>query len=102
MGSRNAYLKRTYGITELEYTLLLKLQNDACAICGKKQRYQSLAVDHDHVTGRVRGLLCQRCNEGLGRFEYSDTVLERLIDYCTRLLSGRSVDPSVSRDEDAS
>lgn len=62
---------RKFGITQKEYEILLKKQKGVCAICGSKPdtRWQILAVDHDHNTGKVRGLLCMVCNTMLGRFE---------------------------------
>lgn len=70
---RANHLKRTFGISEAEYNEMLKRQNDVCAICGEaemvRQKSRSgkirLAVDHDHSTGNVRGLLCRRCNSGV-------------------------------------
>lgn len=73
---RDKYLLRVYGITELEYNSLLKKQGNCCAICGKNktQEKRNLAVDHDHKTGRIRGLLCSFCNQRLiGR--HRDPVL---------------------------
>jgi hypothetical protein len=66
----NSRLKETHGITLAEYNKLLILQKGTCAICGsKKSKRKSLgrlSVDHDHVTGRVRGLLCNECNLAIG------------------------------------
>jgi len=66
-------LKRNYGMTVEEYDALLEAQRRVCAICGginpKHGRYGTqfrLAVDHDHETGKVRGLLCNNCNRALG------------------------------------
>jgi hypothetical protein len=61
--SRDAYLTRKYNITEAEYEKILKHQDGVCYICGQKPTKRRLAVDHDHVTGVVRGLLCFRCNK---------------------------------------
>jgi hypothetical protein len=64
---RNTYLKRTYGITLSDYQALLEAQGSACAICGGQDPHgRSLAVDHCHDTGRVRGLLCDPCNRCVG------------------------------------
>src|SRR3989442_9160388 len=54
-----------YGVTDAEYQAMLQRQNGLCAICGKTQTRQ-LCLDHDHETGQVRGLLCDRCNRALG------------------------------------
>jgi len=84
---RNRELQRKYGIGLDEYLRMAGEQGDACAICGKtekgiargKIRYWS--VDHDHETGRVRGLLCQKCNMILGAAGDDVEILERAIAY---------------------
>lgn len=58
-----------------------KTQNGRCAICGSAQKKKSLSVDHCHKTGRVRGMLCQDCNFGLGKFKDSPTLLQTAISY---------------------
>lgn len=62
--SRRSHLKRTYGITLEQYNELLEAQNGCCAICGKssEEEGRALAVDHDHKTGEIFGLLCWFCN----------------------------------------
>ena len=67
---REYLLKQRFGITESEYHDLLEKQHGACALCGSsdpKGRWDRLHVDHDHQTGRVRGLLCFWCNTALGK-----------------------------------
>ena len=84
---RNRELQRKYGIDLDEYRALVEIQGDACAICGTtekgtargKIRYWS--VDHDHETGAVRALLCQKCNTVLGLANDSPAVLQRAIEY---------------------
>ena len=66
---RNSRLKKKYGITETDYQNLLRKQNGNCAICGGKNKSRRLHVDHDHKTGKVRGLLCLRCNGSLSWVE---------------------------------
>lgn len=79
-----SYVERTYNITGEEYDRLLELQGGRCAICWEMPRTRRLAVDHDHVTGAVRGLLCagqeQGCNwnfrKALGDVEVARRILE--------------------------
>ena len=61
---RDKYLRRKYNITEEEYRLILYEQRGRCGACKRHQREfkTRLAVDHDHLTGLVRGLLCYHCN----------------------------------------
>src|SRR4030042_5864910 len=61
-------IKYKYGITSNEYNELFEKQNECCAICGEHQSKfnKAFAVDHNHETGEVRGLLCQNCNNVLG------------------------------------
>jgi hypothetical protein len=87
--ARDLYLRRTYGISLLDYDNLLDDQGGRCAICLCRPRTRSLAVDHDHITGRVRGLLCSRCNHGLLHFAQEDiTILRRAIEYLLKHLEG--------------
>ena len=62
---------KLYGLSNADYERLLNLQHFRCGICGIHQTdvYHTLAVDHDHETGRVRGLLCTTCNVRLGVLE---------------------------------
>lgn len=59
-------LKAKYGITLLEYEDMLLAQSNKCAICLGDAKTETMCVDHCHVTGRVRGLLCNNCNTALG------------------------------------
>lgn len=79
--SRNERLQRQYAITEETYNKIFERQGGRCAICGCQQHYQRLAVDHDHKTGMVRGLLCVQCNRGLGRFFDSPLRLRNAAAY---------------------
>jgi len=75
-------LKRDFGITPEEYERLLALQGGRCAICERRPRARRLAVDHDHGTGEVRGLLCTRCNHKLiGAASESAAILRRAARY---------------------
>jgi hypothetical protein len=84
---RNKMLLNKYGITLNQYNELLEKQLHACAICKEPEsqtnwgKTKRLAVDHCHNTGRVRGLLCQRCNTTLGRYEDDPYVWENFVAY---------------------
>lgn len=80
---RRGELRRKYGISLVEYKALQKQQNGVCAICGQPESFaaRSLCVDHDHADGRVRGLLCDNCNRGLGAFKDREDWLARAIAY---------------------
>lgn len=82
----NSRIKRTYGIDLLEYETMLIEQNDGCALCGMKEEDQNrrLAIDHCHTTGKVRGLLCNKCNVSLSGLEYfmnGDGIFLKAINY---------------------
>ena len=64
---RDQYLRRAYGLTLEEFDFLIAAQAGECAICAKVDG-ERLHVDHDHATGRVRGLLCGNCNRAMGLF----------------------------------
>lgn len=57
---------KVHGITPQKYNEMLEYQEGTCAICGQPPERRRLAVDHDHVTGQIRGLLCRNCNTALG------------------------------------
>ena len=68
--NRQHHLKRKFGLTLDQYDQMFESQNGVCGICGKPDiTGKYLYVDHNHETGKVRGLLCHRCNCGLGYFE---------------------------------
>lgn len=76
-------LKKTYGISLETYKQLLTIQLSGCAICGyiPVDGERRLSVDHDHNTGAVRSLLCQRCNTALGMINDNEELLKAMIDY---------------------
>lgn len=80
---RAVYLLRTYGIDLDEYNRMFEEQEGSCAICGKHQIEldRALSVDHCHSSGKVRGLLCNKCNTGIGFFDNNIEVLENSIKY---------------------
>jgi len=83
---RDRWRYRKYGVTPEQYATMLQQQGYVCAVCGRpetnstgKGGTRSLAVDHDHDTGKVRALLCHACNTALGKF--GPAQLRRLADY---------------------
>ena len=90
--ARDLYLRRTYGITEAEYKLILDAQGGVCWICHKPPKKRRLHVDHEHVKKdkkadpklkrtRVRGLLCWGCNTAVAKFGDSSLRLRNAADY---------------------
>lgn len=81
--SRQAqHREKTYGLGQEGYDALNLLQGGKCAICRKRQLDRAIAVDHDHKTGAVRGLLCKRCNHDLlGAAFDSLAILEAAVRY---------------------
>jgi len=85
---RETYLKHKYDLTLEQYDELLKSQDYKCAICkssscGRKDR-KILFIDHCHNTGKVRGLLCNKCNCGIGNFKDKPEFLKEAIKYLER------------------
>ncbi len=70
---------KKYGISVANYEEMSSYQKGCCAICGVTPPI--LCVDHDHATGSVRGLLCRKCNTGLGNFRDSPSFLMRAASY---------------------
>lgn len=84
---RRSYLMKKYGITLDEYEAILASQGGVCAICHNPPsdpRGFKMHVDHDHGTGRVRGILCGSCNSGLGQFKDNVRRLASAIVYLQR------------------
>lgn len=91
-------LRQLYGITFEHFEEMLAAQGGRCAICSERFRSGfTTHVDHDHATGRVRGILCDACNNGLGRFRDNPEVLQRAARYLERAC--QSQDPSQRRDQ---
>jgi hypothetical protein len=78
---RAGWLKRVYDITVDEYEAMLNKQGGMCAICGASEGARRLHVDHDHNTGKLRGILCGNCNRGLGQFNDSPEKLMLAYSY---------------------
>lgn len=80
---RKSKLKIRYNMNSEDYDAWYEKQKGYCAICGFHQSdlKRSLCVDHDHKTGKVRGLLCDDCNKGLGFFDDDPKMINKAIDY---------------------
>jgi len=80
---REYELKTRYGLTLEDYKQLIKDQDGKCAICGEvaQDTLSSLFVDHDHITGEIRGLLCIRCNAGIGFLQDSPIICREAANY---------------------
>jgi len=76
-------LKNSFGLSLEKYENLLEIQAGVCAICAQKDN-RRLSVDHCHETGAIRGLLCNGCNLGLGKFKDSVESLRSAIAYLER------------------
>jgi len=86
--ARDSVLRAIYGVGATEYDRLLLNQNGRCAICGTTEpsnwaKRKRFCIDHDHVTGVVRGLLCGRCNL-LAASRHLETNLEAVVAYLRR------------------
>jgi hypothetical protein len=80
------YNLKKYGLSVEQYNEMVVNQKGLCKICETNESHRTstrynLFVDHDHITGKVRGLLCHHCNVGLGHFEDKKELLERAIRY---------------------
>lgn len=85
---RERHLRKSYGLTTEEYQAMVQQQNNCCAICGKEEirrlpdgNLKPLSVDHCHVTGEVRALLCNDCNATIGFAKDDITILQNAIKY---------------------
>lgn len=105
-------LKRYYGITEADYTAMFNAQGGVCAICRKPPNastHARLYVDHCHGTSRIRGLLCNGCNRGIGYMHHEVARLRAAADYLLsppanliaepQLPSGKAKYPRKRKDE---
>ena len=84
--SRKGVLKNRYGMSVAEYNKLFVKQSGYCASCGTHQveLKKRLGVDHCHITGKIRGLLCDRCNRAFGLLRDDISVLESLLEYAKK------------------
>ena len=82
---KDAYLKRKYGVSLETYFVLFEEQKGRCALCGEALAHgQSTCLDHDHASGKVRGLVHRRCNLLLGFAKDSISILEKAVSYLKR------------------
>ena len=83
--SENDRLQKAYGITVEQRDSMLMAQDGRCLICNKTMtKGRDCHTDHDHISGRVRGLLCCKCNCGLGYFQDNVFIMEKAIAYLKR------------------
>jgi hypothetical protein len=75
MRQRRKPRAKQLGVSDADYEALLAAQGGGCAICGNPPKTRRLDVDHDHKTGKVRGLLCHRCNRALPNWVTADWLL---------------------------
>lgn len=100
---RESSMQRKFGIGLHEYGQMLLAQGGKCAICGEESggtrhgETKALAVDHDHVTGKVRGLLCESCNQGIGKLKDDPDLLRKAADYIERHKADDKDDPQGPR-----
>lgn len=80
---REIQYKRRYGLTLEDFNLLVAAQAGCCAICREALKFEGkrVHVDHCHVTKKVRGILCSRCNVGLGQFQDNPSMLLAAVRY---------------------
>ena len=88
---RKAHVERTYGISWEEYTKMYENQGGACEVCRSPMSlykghttFPVAHVDHSHSTGKVRGLLCPKCNKGAGHFEDNIDLMYRIAEYLSK------------------
>jgi len=75
-------LRLKYRLSNEDYQAILESQDGRCAIC-RTDKTELFVVDHDHATGRVRGILCRHCNLGLGHFHDDEAQIQRALEYLT-------------------
>lgn len=83
LSAKFSRIKKEYNLTKEEYFQLVKTQSSSCKICNSYQKdHFKLHIDHCHKTNKVRGLLCNKCNQGLGLFNHNSKLLHKAILYC--------------------
>lgn len=81
---RKSHLRKCYGLAITDYMDMAERQNNACAVCGRVPTRELLMVDHDHITGKIRGLLCRPCNMGIGFLGDNLDGVKKAINYLAR------------------
>lgn len=76
-------MKNKYGVGREWYESIFSIQKGLCAICHQPSS-DRLCADHDHSTGKMRGLLCQKCNAAIGHFKDSQSIIRSAIDYLNK------------------
>ena len=91
LSAKNCIYKKKYGITLDQYNKMVAEQNGVCAICGQPENIKGttinprgLAVDHNHNTGKIRGLLCGRCNRAVGLIKDRWEIAQNMMYYLKR------------------
>lgn len=87
LSARKCHYKSTYNITLEQYEEMVRKRNGLCDICHKQDLKHRLVVDHDHVTGENRGLLCRTCNTGIGYLRDDIELLESALKYLKKYSS---------------
>lgn len=93
LSDRKYHLKNRYGLTQEQFNEMIKLQGNKCMICQRffySAKHTRPCIDHDHKTGKLRGIVCDRCNVLLGTAEDNVAILENSIEY----LRGKSGMPA--------
>lgn len=78
VNSHRHKMKSQYGLTPEDVARMTEDQNGKCLICEMERK---LVVDHSHISGKVRGLLCRQCNSGIGQLQDSAAIMRRAIEY---------------------
>jgi hypothetical protein len=81
IADKNWRLRKRYGLSVEEVQSMYESQHGRCAICFTEIMGRNRHIDHDHLTGKVRGILCQKCNMGLGSFDDNQIKLQAAINY---------------------
>lgn len=85
LAAHDKMVQRVYGLEPGDYDRLYEAQGGVCGGCGpwsgRSGKTKKLAVDHDHQSGEVRGLLCSDCNRGIGRYRDNPEIFDNLAEY---------------------